>query len=162
MKRIYSAYTLIELMLVISIVAILAGFGISAYSKAQSRQIAVAAGEAILTLLNENQKIASIGKKNCDGKFAGQQVTFQPPNSVIAQNLCEVGGIIVTGPATNYSIPGVVFDSAPSIIFNPLSFGINLGAGVASPLTFTYHSPSNLTYSIRLQSSGTIEYLGTP
>ncbi len=153
-------YTLIELMLVVSIVAILMSFGVSAYTQAQNRQIGVTAGETILTILNENQKIASIGKKNCDGKFAGQQVTFQPPNTVLARSLCEVAGAIVEGPAQNTTVPGVVFNSAPNIIFNPLSLGINLGAGVLSPLTFTYRSSSSLAYSIRLQSSGTIEYLG--
>lgn len=160
MKSLVLGYTLIELMLVIAIVGVLVSFGISAYTRAQARQQGVAAGETILALLNENQKLAGIGNKDCSGKYLGQQVTFALPNNLESRSRCDDAGSIVYGATKTTTIPGVTFDTSESIIFNPLALGIDLGSGSAGPLLFTYHTPLNLTYTIRLETSGTIEYLG--
>ncbi|KKU46431.1 MAG: hypothetical protein UX64_C0007G0001, partial [Microgenomates group bacterium GW2011_GWC2_46_7] len=50
------AYTLIELMVVVALSAILVGFGLTSYRKAQNRQIGQAAAEQIISILQENQK----------------------------------------------------------------------------------------------------------
>ena len=149
-------YTLIELIVVISIVAILVSFGFSAYTKSQKRQIGQTAGEQIISFLQEQQKIANIGKKACTGKFIGQQVVFTTPNTLSPTSLCD--GDSVSGESL--TIPGVTSLSAPTmtVIFNPLSRGIDLGG--SSELILTYQTSTSLTYTIKLTSSGTIEYEG--
>ncbi len=155
MKR-FSGYTLIELIVVIAIVAILVSFGFSAYTKSQKRQLGQSAGEKIVSILQEQQKLANIGHKTCAGKFIGHQLTFTDPNVLTPTSLCD--GDSVTGEAQ--TIPGVTDLSAPTmtIIFNPLSRGIDLAG--QSELILTYTMSSTLTYTIKITSSGTIEYEG--
>lgn len=151
-----SGYSLIELIVVISIIAILFSFGLTAYVKSQRRQIGESAGGKIISFLQEQQKIASIGKKTCVGRFIGQQVVLSSPNIITPSSLCD--GDAVTG--TPIEIPGVTSLSGTTIIFNPLSRGIDLGT--TSPLTITYETKADLSYTIKLTSAGTIEYQGTP
>ncbi len=146
-------YTLIELMIVISIVSILISFGVSSYTKAQNRQIGQSAGEQIMSILQENQTIALVGKKSCTGKFIGQQIIFSTPNIITPSSLCE--GETITLPSL--TVPGITSLTNTTIVFNPLSRGINLGA---STLNIDFVSTSGLTYRILLTSSGTIENQG--
>lgn len=146
-------YTLIELMVVISIVGILVTFGVSAYGKARDKQIGQSAGEQITSILNENQKIANVGDKDCTGKFIGQQVALSG-STVTSTSLCEGGSVV----SKSTPIPEITFSGNYSIIFNPLSLGINLNA--ASPLSIMYMSTSGATYKILVDKSGTIEYKG--
>ncbi len=150
-----TGYTLVELMIVISITSVLVGLGISAYTRAQRRQIGQAAGEQILSLLQESQKTANIGKKDCTGKFVGQDVTITVPNTVKTQSRCE-GGTLGNPEVT--TIPGITFSSGYSITFNPLTYGVNLNA--PSPLGITYSTTSDLIYNIEITSTGTMKYLG--
>ncbi|PIW08181.1 hypothetical protein COW38_01235 [Candidatus Collierbacteria bacterium CG17_big_fil_post_rev_8_21_14_2_50_45_7] len=152
-----SAYTLIELIVVISIISILVSFGISAYTKARDRQIGQAAGEQILTILQENQKIANVGKidSSCTGKFTGQKVIFSGTNTYKTQSLCSTN----SGIETTSTIPGISSITATSIIFNPLSLGTYLVAGAGEQI-IAYTTPIGLTYHIKITRSGTIENLG--
>lgn len=149
-----TGFTLIELIITITIIGILVGFGISAYGKARDRQIGQSAGEKIVSILQENQTIASIGKKDCNDKYLGQQVIMSSPNIIKTRSLCEGGG---QGVETTTNIDGITALSNATIIFNPLSLGINLGA---STLTINYLGSAGLNYAIRLTSSGTIENQG--
>ena len=149
-----AAYTLVELMIVISIVAILLGFGFSAYGQARNRQIGQTSAEQIISVLQESQTIASIGKKDCDGKFSGQQVTLSD-SSIITQALCDNG----SGVPITTAISGITFDSTTIIVFNPLTLGITLESGTATQ-TISFTSTTQLTYQILLTTAGTIEYLG--
>lgn len=148
-------FTLIELMIAITITGIMITMGASAYGQARERQIGQNAVELIITTLQANQTLASIGKKDCDGKFVGQVVSFSIPNTITAQALCETG----QGVSIITSIPGITLASGPSYVFKPLSLGIDLGAGV-SETTLSFTSTAQLTYQIKLTSSGTISYLG--
>jgi prepilin-type N-terminal cleavage/methylation domain-containing protein len=153
-----SAYTLIELMIVVTIISVLVGFGVSAYTKARDRQIGQSAGEQILSVLSENQKIANIGNKDCIGKFLGQQVVISATNTITANSICTGG----PGPSPVVTtIDDIDFVAGATFTFNPLTTGIDLGA-TASPLTISYTVPSGSTYSIQVDKSGTIEYKGTP
>lgn len=149
-----TGFTLIELMITITIIGILVGFGISAYGKARDRQIGQAAGEKIVSILQENQTIASIGKKDCNDKYLGQQVILTPPNTLQTRSICEGG---VMGSPTSTPIDGITSLTSATIIFNPLSRGINLGAPT---LNIDFVGASGLTYRIFLTSSGTIENQG--
>lgn len=148
-------YTLVELMIVVSIVSILLSFGVSAYGKARGRQIGVAAAEQIISILQENQQIASIGKKDCSGKFTGQQVSLELPGTIKAQSLCEAS----VGTVVEVVIPDITFASTTTIVFNPLTLGIELSGG-ASEQTLSFTSSSQISYNIQLTRSGTIKYQG--
>ena len=150
-----SGYTLIELMIVISITSILVGIGISAYTRAQRRQIGQAASEQILSILQESQKTANVGKKDCVGKFVGQDLTITAPNSLKVQSRCENGNL---GNPVITTIPGITFASDYEITFNPLTYGIILNA--VSPLNITYSTTSDLTYIVQITNTGIMKYLG--
>lgn len=149
-----SAYTLIELMIVIAITAILISVGISSYTKAQSRQVATAAGEKIVEILNANQKIAMIGKvdEHCIGAFTGQKVVISG-STIVSSGICATD----PGAETTTTLSGISFPTPSTIIFNPLSLGITLPT---DPLLLTFVSTTGSTYRIRISSSGTIEYQG--
>lgn len=149
-----TGYTLVELMIIITIIAILIVFGVSAYGKARQRQIGQAAAEQIISILEENQKDANIGHKDCLGKYVGQQVTISGANLLKTKSLCENGE---EGAEKNYTIPGLVSITASSIIFKPLSRGVELPS---NPFTIDFQSTNNITYHIQLTGSGTIEYKG--
>lgn len=148
-------FTLIELMIAITIISILVALGLSAYGKARDRQIGVSASETIMSVLQQNLGEASVGKKDCVGKYLGQEVVVAVPNTLSTRSLCE-GDDGVVGVTT---IPGIEFDSGSTIIFNALNKGIELEGGAAE-FILTYNSSASFTYSIKLMSSGTIEYLG--
>lgn len=150
-----SAYTLIELLITIAILAILISFGISAYTKAQARQVGQNASEQIISILQENQKLANIGKKDCNGKFLGQRVEIIIPNIVKSTSLCEGE----EGSPLLATVAGITFSPGTTLIFNPLSLGITLGNGLGE-LLLNYLNTSQLNYQIKLTSSGTIQYLG--
>jgi prepilin-type N-terminal cleavage/methylation domain-containing protein len=147
-------YTLIELMIVISIVAILLSFGVSAYGKARDRQVGQAAGELLVGILQENQKKALIGDKDCAGVYTGQRVTISSPNVITAVSTCE-GGVEGTPEVTN--IPNVTAITASTIIFNPLTRGITLNF---NPTQINLIIAGETTYSVELTRTGTIEYKG--
>jgi prepilin-type N-terminal cleavage/methylation domain-containing protein len=154
-QRTREGFTLIELMIAITIISILVALGLSAYGKARDRQIGVVAGEQIIALLQKNLGEASVGKKDCSGKYLGQEVVITTPNTLTTRSICEGDD----GAATATSIPGIEFNAGTTIIFNALNKGIELEGGVAE-LLLSYDSSANLSYNIKLMNSGTIEYLG--
>lgn len=153
--KLKTGYTLIELMIVISISSVLVGIGISAYTRAQRRQIGQAAGEQIISLLQESQKTANIGKKDCVGKFVGLDVTISVPNTIKTQSRCENN---VLGNPTITTIPGITFASGYLITFNPLTYGVNLNT--TSPLSIAYSTTASLTYHLEVTNTGTMKFLG--
>lgn len=146
-------YTLIELMIVISIVAILISFGVSAYGKARERQVGQATGEKIVIILQESQKKANIGNKDCIGVFTGQRVTITSPNIITTQSICDGD----QGLAVEREIDDISSITNNTLTFNPLARGITLPS---NPFNIDYVSTNGTTYRIQLNSSGTIEYQG--
>lgn len=155
-NRLNLGYTLIELMIIVAIIGILITLGLSAYRKAQDRQIIKNAAEKIISVLQANQTIAEVGKKDCTGRFIGQQVVVAGSNGdMVAKSICAGG---VEGAVKTESIADVSFDSGATITFNPLSRGIDLGGPDSLTLSFT--STAGVTHHIKLSRTGTIEYLG--
>lgn len=148
-------YTLIELMVVISLIAVLVGYGISAYSKAQTKQLGQSAAEQIISLIGESQTTASIGKKDCPDKFVGQELSFNSPNIIVTTSLCE--GIPDRGTPKTTIIPNITLNTIGTIVFNPLSLGISLPT---EPYLLDFTVLSGTKYRIELRKSGTIEYKG--
>lgn len=153
MRTMKLGFTLIELMIAVSITSVLVTLGVSAYGKARERQIGQSALETILSTLNSNQTIAQIGKKDCSGKFVGQVVNLATPNLISSYSQCESE----TGPVTTIpAIDNIVFASDYTFTFKPLSLGIDLGGSTNEQLV-SFTSVNGVAYQIRLTSSGTIE-----
>jgi len=151
--RQHLGYTLIELMIVISIISILLLVGASAYGSARDRQIGQSAGELLVSVLQQNQQLAKIGNKDCDGKFIGQRVVTTQPNIVTSTSICEGGN----GTPKETEIPNIASITEATILFNPLSLGINLAS---EPFQINLVSLNSNTYQVELSRSGTIEYMG--
>lgn len=156
-------FTLIEIIITITITALIFTIGISAYGKARDRQIGQSAADKIITILKESQQAAAIGKKDnttCIGAFQGQQVAFSPssttPAIITVRGRCA-GGL---GAATTIKLPDITFTSnvAQDIIFNPISGGATIGG--ASELFINFTTTSLIKYRIRVTPTGTIEYQG--
>lgn len=148
-------YTLVELMIIIVIVGVLVSFGASAYSSARDRQAGVAASEQIVSLLQENQKKANIGDKDCVGKLIGQQLSMvSASNTITSQSICEGGNF---GTPLITSLSSITFDNNYLITFNPLTLGASVSP---DPLLLDFTSINNTKYRIKISSSGTIEYQG--
>ena len=155
MKTLFG-YTLVELIIAVAIIAILVTLGVSAYTQAQSRQIGKSAAEIILSTLQENQKQAKIGDKDCVGQYLGQIVSYTAGGNTITSASSCAGGSL--GASKTTTIANIAFVSSATITFKPLASGIDLGAGVSSLLLkFTSNS---LTYQIEIDSPGTITYQG--
>jgi type II secretory pathway pseudopilin PulG len=153
-------YTIVELMITVTIVIVLVSFGFSAYTNAQERQAGQAAAERIMGILKENQQAAAIGKKDntkCIDGFLGQQVTIMATsNRITTQGLCTEGN----DDLIELTISGITFENGTSqvILFKPLSGGVDLGG--PSELFINFTGISELSYRIRLTTAGTIEYQG--
>lgn len=150
-------YTLIELMVVISLTSILVGFGLTSYRKAHNRGIGQAAAEQIMSLLYESQKTANVGKRDhikCLGPYLGMQIILTPPNLVITRGLCRDND----DDSVSIQIPGIVAITSATILFKPLSGGIDLGGSDSLLIDLT--SSANLTHRLKISQPGNIEYLG--
>ncbi len=152
MRR-HLGYTLVELMIVISIVSILIAIGASSYGRARDRQIGQAAGELLVAVLQQNQQLAKIGNKDCDGRFVGQRIVTTQPNIITATSVCEFDD----GTPVQTEIPNLTSITTTTIIFNPLTSGITLPS---DPFQFDLVSINSNTYRVELSRSGTIEYKG--
>ena len=151
-------FSLIELMVAVTIISIMVSIGVSAYGRGKERQSGKAAGDIIMTFLSDNQKKANIGKRDCIGKYMGQKVTFSAPNILQAQSLCSTSN---QNPLPSPTvIPDITGLSNTSVTFKPLSAGIDLGASTS--LDITYTSVASKVYTVRINNTGTFEYLGTP
>lgn len=156
MKRLF-AYTLIELMIVIAIVSILVGVGLSAYGRAQSRQVGQTAAEQLLSILQENQKAANVGHRNsatCLGLYLGQTVTFTAnTGDVSSQGICQDGNEV----AVSTTVPGITFTTNSNVTFKSGSGGIE---GSSLPLNLDFTSSGGMTYRITISQPGSIIYSG--
>ncbi len=150
-------YTLIELMVVVSLTAILTGFGISSYRKAQNRQLGSSAAEQILSLLSQQQKISQVGKIDsaCTGIYQGQLVTLSlSGNTITTTQICSGND----GTPTIQEFSNITFDQSLTFTFKYGGAGIDLGGATTSNLDFS--TPSGLTYRIVLTSAGSITNQG--
>lgn len=150
-----NGFTLIELMVVITITAMLVTFGVSSYTKAQNNQIPKSASEVILTVLAENQKLASSGNSDCTGTYLGQQLIFDSGlNLIHTKSSCE-GGIF--GLEKTIEVAGITFSAGHTLTFRPLNQGIDLQTGDSDNIDFLSNGS---TYRITVDRSGSITYKG--
>jgi len=146
-------FTLVELLIISAITAILVVAGLSAYRQAADRQTVNNSAELIMSTFQSAQKRAQISDKQCDGIYLGERVVVST-NTLVTSSLCD--GDTVT--LETITIPNVTSITSATIIFRPLSGGVDLGGGTS--LTLVVTSSTGATASFLLTQSGTIEYLG--
>ena len=146
-------YSLVELMVTISIVGILVSFGVSAYGRGRDRREGRAAGEQIIGFLSENQKKANIGDEDCTGLYTGQSIVVSSGTGITATSVCSGGN----GTPVSTTISGISSMTAGTITFKPLAGGATL---TSDPYNINYVTTSGTTYQVQITSSGTIDYKG--
>ncbi len=147
-------FTIVELMVSITIVALIVSVGISAYARARDRQIIQTASEKVLAILLENQKIAAIGKKDCPDKFSGQRLVFSTTNTVTIQTLCESS----VGATELVTISEISSQTGSTLVFEPLTSAIDLGGQDTITLNFT--TSNGVVFSVIINRFGLIEFQG--
>lgn len=155
-------YTLIELMIAITLTAILFTIGANSYFKAQKNQAIKAATENIVTILSEQQKKASSGTKDCEGLYLGQQASVQAGESDLTLvSVCkDPSGNLVLGTPTQLELAGVTFISDHTFTFRPLNQGIELSVDSLVAIDNLDYSVGDNTYRIEIARSGSIRNLG--
>lgn len=151
------AYTLIELLIIISITGLLITFGASGYSAAARRQAVKSASETILSVLQDAQKNAIVGKKTCADALIGYEVIYTNGSSALSvTDRCQGGG----GATKVIAIDKIVFVGGDTIIFHPLGQGISFSGGGSSTNLVFRHLDDGHNYQFTLDRTGTINYLG--
>ena len=149
-------FTLVELLITITIVTVVVASGVSAYGRARDRQILQASVEKLISTLQGTQKQALIGDKDssCVDNLLGYQTTFSA-NTLTTQVRCSGGN----SSAVNTAFTSITFTSPfPTITFRPLGQGVIFGTGGSvDTIDFSYQGRS---YSVEVDESGNIQYLG--
>lgn len=153
----YAGYTLIELLITVTITTILITIGVTAYGRAAEIQAIKSDSETILGLLTSAQKAATSGKADCVtlyGRYLGETLTTSSNSPTITiTSTCESG----SGAVETYTLSRFNSVSSSSILFRPLNQGIDTGASSSLNLDFTIN---NDTYRFLVEQSGTIKSLG--
>jgi len=148
-------YTLIELLITISITTILITFGMSAYRKSSDLQTVKSQTETILIALTSAQKAATTGKTDCTSRYIGEQVQVSAGSSTITTtSICSTD----QGAPRIISLIDLTFTQDAALLFKPLNQGIDLGG--SSTLNLDYQNSQNEVYRIEISQSGTIRSAG--
>lgn len=149
-----AGFTLIEILIAISIVALVGGLVLANYTRYNKNQQLKQAALTLKSNLRLAQSKATTGQKPRLGctELLGYQVTFSSSSSYSTQAVCTEGP---SGEAISVSLPtGIQFSSIP----NPITFGV-LTRGIASDVTITLTNTAK-NYAISLSRSGDINDLG--
>ncbi len=152
-----SGYTLIELLITITITTILVTIGVTAYGRAAEIQAIKSDTEKIIEILTSAQKAATSGRADCTatyGPYLGERfTTIVGSKSIEVTSTCQNGN----GDTRSFDLNSFTFATANTIVFRPLNQGIDTGAASTQNLDFTN---GDATYRIEVQRSGTIKSLG--
>lgn len=149
-------YTLIELLIVVTITGILITVGAGAYSRAQRRQTVKAATDTLLTAFQRAQKMSVIGDKDCSGTLTGYQVGFSSGGNTLTTTAICSGG---SGTPNIENLGQVSFVNTSTFIFRPLGQGVYINGADTGNADFEVEG-SDATYRISIHKSGTIRYSG--
>lgn len=144
-------FTLIELIVSVTIISILIASGLSAYSKAQQRQLTLAATDSLISNLENIRKNALIGNRpGCTGVFQGYLVTTTNNTGKLTSTaVCTTSSSSIT-----ITIPNLTFVSTQSFTFKPLTGGSSLAVNL------DYLDPGDVCHRLAVSSAGKIENLG--
>lgn len=153
------AYTLVELLIIVSISGLLIALGTSAYSSAAKRQAIKTAAETIMSVMQTAQKNTLIGQKSCIGSFIGTEISYTAGSSNLTSlDKCEGNN----GTLQTTAIPQITFVTGNTILFRPLGEGTTFGSGGDSAsVTFRHQNDANNNYQITVSKSGIIKFVGT-
>lgn len=158
-----AGYTLVELLIIVTITGILVTLGVSAYSGAAKRQAVKAASETILSTMQSTQKKATIGEKTCtSAALVGYRAEISDGASTITvTEVCRDDFNTEFDNATNtITLDKVVFVNTGSFLFRPLGQGVIINAGASSgSIDYAYQDTAE-SYRITIQKSGTVSYDG--
>jgi len=148
-------YTLIELLITISITTILITFGMNAYRKSSDLQTIKSQTETIIITLTSAQKAATTGKTDCTSRYVGEQVQVSAGSSTITTtSICSTD----QGAPRIISLIDMTFTQDATLLFKPLNQGIDLGG--SNTLNLDYQNSQNEVYRIEISQSGTIRSAG--
>lgn len=157
LNKFRTGYTLIELLITITIATILVTLGVTAYGRAADIQAIKSDTEKILGIITSAQKAATSGNADCtstSGPYLGERLTTSVGSKTITiVSTCQSGD----GTARNIDLSTFTFATANTIIFRPLNQGIDTGTSSSQYLDFTNGTAS---YRIQVERSGTIKSLG--
>ena len=152
------AFTLIEMMVAVTVMGIITVVGVASYRQFNERQKVVTAGKEVITLLRDTQKKAKSGERptECDTPYRvldgyKMRVTVATSQVDIIAMCRGLDVITDTVLLTNDAI----FSAGGEYIFNGLSGGVD-GAGVITVTDINLvHS-----YEVEITDSGAINDLG--
>ena len=148
--RLNFGFSLIELLVSITLLSILAGVGVAGYRLSVRKQTMDAAYSQVTGLLRQAQANAQSGKKiNCATTLAGWQVRFNATSVVLEESCASTYSVSI------FELPlGVTLTTLPSP--NPTLFRVlNRGTNVPS-LTDIGLTGFNLTRTITVTATGEI------
>lgn len=144
-------YTIVELLIIVTIIGILITFGFSSFVKSQDRQTVQQAKEELLSKLQTYQKAAYAGDKACGGALLDIKVTFTA-TSMTATAECSGSPATAVYDTVNFS--NLTFTTFPTIYFRPLI------QGTTTATTNIEYTISNTKYRIAIEQPGIIKYVG--
>ncbi len=154
-------YTLIEILVGLTILGLLFGFGFASFRDFSRRQVVSGVGKLIEGDLRLVQQQALSGQKpddvKCDppNNLSGYRFTVNSSSQYIASANCS-GGVVVV---KTVNLPEGVTISTPSpnpIEFKVLGHGTNIASGLMSTVTITQAGTNN-TLNVAVSSSGEIK-----
>lgn len=152
-------FTLIEILVVISIAGLLVTMGIASYMEFNRRQILDQASKTILNDLRYIQSRASVGDKGptdtCSSPLTGWYFEVVDSNHYELYGNCGSDfSLKSTALPTNLSFVSPV--AGTKILFKPLGLGVDLGVNPSMTITIQYSTDTSKQKSIILTTSGTI------
>lgn len=147
-------YTLIELLITITLTAMLITFGVSAYRLAADRQLIKSQTELIMTALTQAQKAATTGKTDCTTEYGGESLSITANSPTLSiSSICKSD----SGTVRQITLSTMVFAHTQTLVFRPLNQGVDTGSQPTLNLDYTLNSD---TYRIEITRSGSIKSLG--
>ncbi|HUV43037.1 MAG TPA: type II secretion system protein [Patescibacteria group bacterium] len=141
-----SGFTLIEILVVVSVMAILFSLGLAQYMKFNRQQILEQAILELKTDLTDARSKALSGKKECtEGVFDGVLVDFSPGNYVLYSS-CG-GGLDLKLISDTQLSSGVKITESPEdgILFKPITGGTDIQEESGATITLSgYGTTKNL------------------
>jgi len=144
-------FTLIELMVSVTILLLMFGGGMASYIHFNDNQKVIVTGQQIQLMLRTAQKKARVGDKPAGCSILqGYQLSASTVANAVVQ-LYAVCGAGVLIASDSYTMPsGVTLQQAMSIIFKVLTGGTN------QPGTVVLVGPTGTTYTFTVGSGGDI------
>lgn len=146
-----AGFTFIELIVVVSIIAILSGAGITTFLNLRDRRAVNSDARLVEQMLRQAQRQALAGEKpsECEG------YTLTAYQVRIDQNAAYLSAVCpgVTTPETELLVSGSTLQSSPNVV----TFPVVRGGGTSATIDVCQTTGTTNHYRITVTSAGTIE-----